>query len=534
MGEPLGELSFDIAAAAGFTPPNGLTANVVGNLDNCSGLSPSVCHRIQLSWTAPNVGTVSEYRAFRSAGAVEPVRVVGVVIPTPEGFSLIDTEKLPDLVMFTYYVQAVFDDGTRSGPSNFVTITAVNDAPVAFADNYTTNVGTPLNVPNAEDVGVLDNDTDVDSLSLAAVLPVVSGPSHGTVTLNADGSFIYDPEGFVGVAEFTYRADNGTWSRDPGVTMSSNSNPVTVKIDVKDTLPPVVTLTIPLPNGRLGSGYFVTSPVTVTVTATDPSGVVSIACDNASLDSHDGLGTVAARASFSVSGEGTHELFCTATDGADNMGAAPGSSNTGTVMIDTMPPDITITAPAHNSEHLLNLSVASDYLCSDSGSGMATCGGPVPTDSNFDTISVGSQSFTVTATDVAGNETSETTTYTVVYDVTIQSLKKSARQGSAVPIEWTLQDGLGNEIRDLSTLLEMRSVFNGEASGGCVASDEGISQTLYSPATGATGGSSFRLGDGYKFNWDTSTTVDTGKGCYTVLLRLNDDSERITDPVRVR
>jgi len=70
--------------------------------------------------------------------------------------------------------------------------------------------------------------------------------------------------------------------------------------------------------------------------------------------------------------------------------------------------------------------------------------------------------------------------------------------------------------------------------GGCVASATGIREVLYSPATGATGGSNFRLViGGYQFNWDTTTTttapIVTAKGCYTVLIYL-DERPDLTNP----
>src|SRR5260370_10558962 len=48
------------------------------------------------------------------------------------------------------------------------------------------------------------------------------------------------------------------------------------------------------------------------------------------------------------------------------------------------PPQITITAPAA-STYKVNQAVASSYTCTDGGSGVATCAGPVPSGSNFDT-----------------------------------------------------------------------------------------------------------------------------------------------------
>ena len=40
---------------------------------------------------------------------------------------------------------------------------------------------------------------------------LASGPSHGTLTLNANGSFTYTPAAnFNGSDSFTYRASDGT------------------------------------------------------------------------------------------------------------------------------------------------------------------------------------------------------------------------------------------------------------------------------------------------------------------------------------
>ncbi|WP_328314367.1 FG-GAP-like repeat-containing protein [Streptomyces sp. NBC_00442] len=61
--------------------------------------------------------------------------------------------------------------------------------------------------------GVLGNDTDADGNTLTA--SVVTGPAHGTLTLNPDGSFAYQPAGaYVGSDTFTYRATDGTDDSD--------------------------------------------------------------------------------------------------------------------------------------------------------------------------------------------------------------------------------------------------------------------------------------------------------------------------------
>jgi len=112
------------------------------------------------------------------------------------------------------------NDGTVDSNTATVSITvnAVNDAPVAVNDDYTTEEDTTLTVAAP---GVLDNDTDVEGDTLSST--VVNGPSNGSLTLNSDGSFDYTPNaGFVGPDSFTYKANDG----------SADSNEATVTIDV--------------------------------------------------------------------------------------------------------------------------------------------------------------------------------------------------------------------------------------------------------------------------------------------------------------
>ena len=78
--------------------------------------------------------------------------------------------------------------------------------------------------------GILGNDSDIDGPSLSAQL--VSNVSHGTLSLQSNGSFTYTPSlDFEGSDSFTYRANDG----------SAPSNVVTVNITVNDTVAPVLT-----------------------------------------------------------------------------------------------------------------------------------------------------------------------------------------------------------------------------------------------------------------------------------------------------
>jgi VCBS repeat-containing protein len=71
-------------------------------------------------------------------------------------------------------------------------------------DSYTTYKDS-FNSANEGAASVLANDFDTDSNPLTASL--VSGPSHGTLSLNANGSFVYTPTaGYYGSDSFVYSA----------------------------------------------------------------------------------------------------------------------------------------------------------------------------------------------------------------------------------------------------------------------------------------------------------------------------------------
>jgi hypothetical protein len=82
---------------------------------------------------------------------------------------------------------------------------------------------------------------------------------------------------------------------------------------------------------------------------------------------------------------------------------------------DTTKPTITLTTPAEGATYTLNQAVNANYSCQDEsgGSGLKSCQGTVANGSAIDTASSGTKTFTVTATDNAGNQNSVTRTYSV-------------------------------------------------------------------------------------------------------------------------
>jgi len=129
-------------------------------------------------------------------------------------------------------------------------------SPLAFADTYFATKNTALNTAASSLPGVLANDTGIPAPSLAGIVgcadvtaPYACTTTHGSVTLNADGSFTYTPTaGYEGPDSFVYTATNGLTPDDTAT--------VTINVDA----PPSVTTTTPV-NGAVNQ----TTTPTITI-----------------------------------------------------------------------------------------------------------------------------------------------------------------------------------------------------------------------------------------------------------------------------
>jgi len=100
-------------------------------------------------------------------------------------------------------------------------------------------------------------------------------------------------------------------------------------------------------------------------------------------------------------------------DASDHAGNTEAMTVSYTV-VDTKVPSIAVTTPAPGGVYGVGEQVAADYSCSDDGSGIATCVGSVADGEALDTGSPGEKTFTVNATDNAGNPASTNVSYSVV------------------------------------------------------------------------------------------------------------------------
>jgi VCBS repeat-containing protein len=233
---------------------------------------------------------------------------------------------------FTYRAS----DGTaQSSPATVtITVTPVNDLPAANNDAYSTAEDTPLTVAAS---GVLGNDTDPDSSTLSATL--VTGPAHGTLTFNANGSFTYTPTAnYNGPDSFTYRASDGTAQSTPatvtitvtpvndaptvavaaGGTCGSNDRSGTINLAVGDidgdtlTLSAASSNTTLVPNGNIAFGGI---GATRTMTATAVAGRTGTATLTVTVS--DGQATATVTVTVRAGGNGGETINGGAGTGTD-------------------------------------------------------------------------------------------------------------------------------------------------------------------------------------------------------------------------
>jgi len=121
---------------------------------------------------------------------------------TPDGYGSFDWTPTTGQTGVYSVTFSVTDGFLSDAETNAITVTNVNDAPVAQDDAYDVAHGTTLNVAAP---GVLGNDSDPDADAISAAL--LTDVSHGTLSLSVDGSFSYTPaNGYAGPDGFTYEA----------------------------------------------------------------------------------------------------------------------------------------------------------------------------------------------------------------------------------------------------------------------------------------------------------------------------------------
>ena len=150
----------------------------------------------------------------------------------------------------------------------------------------------------------------------------------------------------------------------------------------------------------------------------------------------------------------THPAICDKGGHCTGVVAAISGIN-----VDKKAPEVFVVTPAAGTpSYTVGQVVTADYSCTDLGSGVATCAGPVPIGGNLDTT-VGAHPFTVNATDKVGHAAGVAHPYVVgyaicpLYDPTV-----TKKAGSTVPIKVRLCNATGGNLSSPSLVLHATGV----------------------------------------------------------------------------
>jgi len=138
-------------------------------------------------------------------------------------------------------IAVTFDNGQKvvTGTAN-ITVTPVNDAPVAGPDSFAAGFAQSLTILSST---LLGNDTDIDGGALT-VSEAVSG-SNGTAAL-VGGNVVFTPAaGFQGTATFSYRLSDGAASSLGSVVVAVGPNSAPVANNDSATIAEDGTLAVP-------------------------------------------------------------------------------------------------------------------------------------------------------------------------------------------------------------------------------------------------------------------------------------------------
>jgi uncharacterized protein len=275
-------------------------------------------------------------------------------------------------------------------------------------------------------------------------------------------------------------------------------------VNVVDTIAPVISCGGP-------DGLWHASDVSITCHASDNGSGLAITADATFT-----LSTSVAAGIETANASTNSHTVCDHSGNCSTAGPIAGNK------VDKRGPQISIASPA-NATYLLNQVVASNYNCSDAGSGLSTCSGPVASGANINTTSVGAQNFTVNSTDAVGNTSSSSVTYTVAYNVCLlYDTSHSRKAGSTVPIRLQLCDGDGNNVSSAAVQVTAVRVVMVSTGASLIVDDSGS----------ANPDGNFRFEDGsYIFNLSTKGLAT---GTYNLVFVSGNDATTHSAPFQIR
>ena len=261
-----------------------------------------------------------------------------------ETFTFTPDADFSGVASFDYFVND--GNGGTDRATVEIIVGAVNDAPLAGDDQFTTSEDTPVTFLPSD---LLANDSDADGDTLQVIAVDANSTTNGTLQVNGDGSYTYTPNAnFFGSDSFTYAITDGNGGTDQATVNISitavNDAPVlssNTSFTVNENTTPVATFTGDDPDGdsliyslegddaasfsidsSTGEVAFVSAPDFETPLDFDGDNAYEITV----VATDDGVGTLSDRVDVTVDVADQNEVNETPT--IDLNGDAPGTNLT--------------------------------------------------------------------------------------------------------------------------------------------------------------------------------------------------------------
>jgi hypothetical protein len=419
-----------------------------------------------------------------------------------------------------------------SGPNTQAAVPALTDANGHATFTYTDVGGAGTDAIQVATSGVNSSSAQITWTSPGPLDHITISPSNSAVAVG--GTQAYTAQGFdafntsigdvTAATSFSISPDGScagascTASTAGLHTVTASDNGKTAQASLQvggvvDSTPPQITCAAP-------DTLWHSSDVSIACTASDSgSGLANSADASFSLSTN-----VAANTETSAAQTGTH-VVC------DKAGNCATAGPIGPIKVDKKGPTVTVNTPVSNAAYLLNQTVNANYICTDGGSGVASCTGSVANGVALDTTSVGTKTLTINATDAVGNKTQTSVTYTVGYAAAgicdgdaghqiLQPINADGtsvwNQGRTVPVKFRVCNASGASVGTAGVVSNFTLV---QITKGTVTN---VDETV----TSTSADNAFRWdASGQQWIFNVSTANMPGGQTYTFLIQLNDGSK---------
>lgn len=197
---------------------------------------------------------------------------------------------------FKYTIKDNLGKISNEGTVN-ITITPVNDAPIAVSDTSTIAQG------GIKKINLAGNDSDSDGTLDLGSIDIVLAPSHGTLVKNADGTVTYTHDGsntFTDSASYTIKDNNGAISNvaQIEITLVNNDIAPVANSDIA-TLASGTSAVIDLKANDTDSDGTI-DPTTIVITTQPANGSLTLHDDGTVTYTHDGSATSSDSISYTI------------------------------------------------------------------------------------------------------------------------------------------------------------------------------------------------------------------------------------------